>query len=775
MSVDIPRSRDQTTADLRGRGLNLIPLLPKSKRPAIPWKAYQSKIYDGEIPGLQNFGVICGRISRNLVVLDIDITNLSLPDKILKSARKRTLVVKTGSGKYHMYVTCKKLPRSETLKGSLGRIEIKSEGTYVVGPTSVHPDTGKEYEIISDRACIAEVDFETDIHKNLESLGFGQDRRGASGRSVARGSTKRGERHTSAVKYANYLLFDAKLDDQAVRFEMRRLNGALKEPLPTDELDRLVEDSISFHQKHPKAEQLDSKQRLLGFMQGKILKTVISANDPAKVYCMVESGDTKQTMELGSSDTVSWLAATYHKETNIIIGDDVCSQILNLLKARARLERIPSEKVYRRIALVDDVLHYDLCNDSWELIRVASDSIRIVRHGEDTPMFQRSLNQSAQVTPDLGSGPDAIGEMCRLLRMDTLLFKGHLISLFVESIQTPIMLITGQQGSIKSTQSGLIKRMVDPTGDALEDNLSNFPKKIDDLCTHLVNRQVAAFDNVSGFTAESSDILCTAVSGTKYPKRQLYTDSQEVTLGIMRKIIINGIALDIERGDLMERVILYRTSAIPRDQRKTAAYVEKEFKRILPRFLGAVFGVLQGAIRMKRSVKESTSVLPRMADFEEVGECISRALGNRSGAFQREYGQSIKGSNDLLNEGIALVPFLLEMLDGKGEVVMSVKEFFVKYRSYAEENQYYVKSKGFPKAPNRLRGYITRHRPLLDEAELSVEIYTNTERNSFSKNATLIKIGSQSSPPSPPSPLTGTGRDRGEGGEHGEGTLEEFS
>ena len=34
---------------------------------------------------------------------------------------------------------------------------------------------------------------------------------------VTKGNVKRGERHTSAVKYANYLLFKIKLDDQAVR------------------------------------------------------------------------------------------------------------------------------------------------------------------------------------------------------------------------------------------------------------------------------------------------------------------------------------------------------------------------------------------------------------------------------------------------------------------------------------------------------------------------------------------------------------------------------
>ena len=699
----------------------MIPLRHNSKIPAIKWEPYQGKRYDGAIPESQNFGVVCGRISGNLVVLYVDIADPSLPDRILKSATKRTLVVRTGSGGYHIYVRCKELPRSETLKGERGRVEIKSEGMYVVGPTSVHPDTGKEYEIISDVTCIAEVDFEEDILKNLEGLGFGRDRSGAG------------------------------------------------------ELDRLVEDSISFHQKHPKAEQPDDKQQLTSFMQGKTLKTVRSANNPAEVYCMVESGGTKRVIELGSQDARDWLIATYYKETGKILGTDAYDVVLKLVKACASNGGVPSEKVYRRIALVDGVLYYDLCNDSWELVRVASDSIRIVRHGEDTPMFQRSLNQSAQVTPDLGSWPDAIGEMCRLLRMDTLLFRVHLISFFLEQVATPIMLITGQQGSIKSTQSGLIKRMVDPTGSELEDNLTNFPKKLDDLCIRLNNDQVIAFDNLSRITPEQSDTLCMATTGGKITKRQLYTDADEKVLRIRRKIVINGITLEIERGDLMERIVIYQTSAVPADQMKTAAEVEEEFKRLLPLFLGAVFGILQKAIRMESSVKKSFHKRARMASFEEWGECISRALGNDPGAFQKEYGQSRQDSNDLLNEGIPLAPFLAELLNGEAEIVVSFKEFLVKLKAYAEENQYDTKSGGFPKAANRLRGYITRFRPLVADAGYSIEIQRNTEKNRFSKNARLIKIGLLSSPSSPPSPPPVTRRDDGEDGEHGEGTLEKSS
>ena len=586
---------------------------------------------------------------------------------------------------------------------------------------------------------------------------------------------RRGARRPAAQEYAHHLLYKVKLADETVWHEMKRWNDGLEEPLSPSEIGQVTEDAILHHRNNPKAEQPDSKQQLLGFMQGKILKTIISANDPTKVYCIVESSDIKQTMELGSSDAAEWLIATYHKETGNIISYDACSLILGLLKAKAKIEGVPSETVYQRIALVDGTLYYDLCNSLWELVRVAPDSIRIVRHGVDTPMFQRNPNQTAQVTPELGASPDSIEEMCRLLRMDTLLFKVHLVSFFVESIQTPIILITGQQGSIKSTQSGLIKRMVDPTGSALEDNLSNFPKKLDDLCLRLLNELVIAFDNVSMIPAELSDILCTAVTGTKNFKRQLYKDALEVIMRIKRKIVINGIALGIERVDLIERTVVYQTSAVPRDQRKTAAYVEEQFTRILPWFLGSVFGVLQEAIRMRSSVEESIPDSSRMMDFEIWGECISRAMGNSPGAFQMGYEQSIKDSNDLLSEGIPLVPFLLELHKDRVKVVMTVKEFFLALKRYAEENQYDVKSRSFPKSPNRLRWYIARFKTLLDEVGISVGIDRNTETNEFTKNSILIETRSSYSPSSPSSPPTGTGRDRGEGGEHGEGTLEEFS
>jgi len=53
--------------------LNIIPILADSKKPAVAWKPYLTKRFPkSELPLNGNKGVICGRTSGNLVILDLD-------------------------------------------------------------------------------------------------------------------------------------------------------------------------------------------------------------------------------------------------------------------------------------------------------------------------------------------------------------------------------------------------------------------------------------------------------------------------------------------------------------------------------------------------------------------------------------------------------------------------------------------------------------------------------------------------------------------------------
>ena len=422
---------------------------------------------------------------------------------------------------------------------------------------------------------------------------------------------------------------------------------------------RLLETAIG-HEDGFVEDNLDERQ-LLSFLQSKIRKTVTSSNNSSKIYCLVESNNCKQTIDLDSYDAVDWLRAIYHRATSKIVAVSMCHRVLSLLKSEAKIAQTPSEIIYQRTAFVNDTLYYDLCNDSWELVRITHNSTDIVKHGEDTPLFQRDPNQTEQVMPNFDYDASSIDQMCELLRMNGLLFKVHLISFFVGSITTPIMAIMGQHGSTKSTQGGLIKRIVDPAGNTTKDNLFYLPNDIDALNIHFSNNLVTSFDNVSSITSEQSDTLCRAVTGAGYTKRKLHTDSQEVLLKFKRKVILNGIAFDIERDDLVGRTIIYRTNVVQKNQRKTASDIENEFAQILPDFLGHVFKTLQKTLAMHNSVRGSITDLSSMADFEIMGECISRALGNSPGAFQAEYKKSMKNLHGLSNKANSVMKFFSNM------------------------------------------------------------------------------------------------------------------
>ena len=151
---------------------NLIPIRDKAKIPAIAWGEYQQKKYEGEITST-NYAVICGKVS-GCVVIDID--SPELIHKLFKNwdgLLKSTLVIKTGSGGYHVYVRPRndKFPPKMPLSNTIGQhIDIQSDGSYVIGPGSIHPN-GNRYEIIS--TTNEEIDFDImSFLQHIKQFGF---------------------------------------------------------------------------------------------------------------------------------------------------------------------------------------------------------------------------------------------------------------------------------------------------------------------------------------------------------------------------------------------------------------------------------------------------------------------------------------------------------------------------------------------------------------------------------------------------------------------------
>lgn len=139
-------------ASLRSKGYTLIPLRGKIPIPT-GWEKAGPLDYPNAGNNGGNYGVA---LKAGDLVIDVDPRHFEEGDKPLARLVEAvgvplsSFAVKTGGGGLHIYFT--KPPDikvAHTLKEYPG-LEFKSSGRQVVGPGSVHPDTGKEYTIAVD-------------------------------------------------------------------------------------------------------------------------------------------------------------------------------------------------------------------------------------------------------------------------------------------------------------------------------------------------------------------------------------------------------------------------------------------------------------------------------------------------------------------------------------------------------------------------------------------------------------------------------------------------
>lgn len=151
----------------RELGFSVLPL--HGKRPICPdWKQYQQQVAD--LPTintwhhanlLENVGLVCGAVSDNLVVLDLDGAAGYPAFAATFPHLAETYTVATGGGVgKHIYWKVDELPQSiKAMNTPIGHLEICAEGRQIVAPPSLHPKTGKVYHVEKplDRLHVADL------------------------------------------------------------------------------------------------------------------------------------------------------------------------------------------------------------------------------------------------------------------------------------------------------------------------------------------------------------------------------------------------------------------------------------------------------------------------------------------------------------------------------------------------------------------------------------------------------------------------------------------
>jgi hypothetical protein len=312
---------------------------------------------------------------------------------------------------------------------------------------------------------------------------------------------------------------------------------------------------------------------------------------------------------------------------------------LNVIEANADYDG-PERIVHIRVAELDGRLYLDLCDKTWRAIEIDATGWRVI---DDPPIrFRRAAGMLPLPIPISGGSIETLKSFLNLQSdADFVLVVSWVLACLRNRGPYPVMVLSGEQGSAKSTFCTLLRALIDPNTSPLR----ALPRENRDLFIAATNGHLLAFDNVSGLPPWISDTLCRLATGGGFAVRRLYSDDDEALFDAQRPIILNGIEDFVTRPDLADRALLLTLQPISEERRRPEAELRTTFEAERPRILGALLdAVVEG---LKRSPETRLPKLPRMADFALWGTACETALWP-AGTFWRAY----CGNRDELVEGV---------------------------------------------------------------------------------------------------------------------------
>jgi hypothetical protein len=459
-------------------------------------------------------------------------------------------------------------------------------------------------------------------------------------------------------------------------------------------------------------------------------------------YATVAVHEHYETWPIKSKSFRLWLRERLYKEYDRTAHNDALSVAIESLETKA-LFAGPQQKVYVRLAEIDDTIWLDLADEDCRVVRINADGWQVYA-GSQPVKFVRSSGMLALPEPQTGGDIDQLRPFLNFgSEDDFVLLVSWLLSTLKPVGPYPILCIYGEQGSAKSTASRVLRGLVDPNSAPLRAE----PREIRDLLIAANNARLLCFDNMSYIPPWLSDTFCRLSTGAGFATRQLYSDQEEVIISAQQPILLNGIVELSSRPDLLDRSITVTLSSIPEDKRQTETAFWKCFKTIRPFVLGALLDAVSGG--MKNLHHTNTDKLPRMADFAQWVTACESAIGWTSGTFMRTYAKNLAGANMTAIESCLIGPAIIDFMDGRQSWSGTVKKLLVELESLVEEKARNKKS--WPGSPRKLSADIQRITPNLRAEGIDVKKEGHTNKGS------LIIIekeyaGARSSLPSPPSP-----------------------
>ena len=447
----------------------------------------------------------------------------------------------------------------------------------------------------------------------------------------------------------------------------------------------------------------------------------------------------RETWRLASKGFRRWLTHRFFEETQGAPSSEALQSALNLIEAKADFDA-PEYTVHLRVGGLDGRIYLDLCNKPWQAVEIDPQGWRVI---DKSPVrFRRSAGMKPLPIPVHGGSIKELEPFLNVKSHDFVMAVAYLLAALRPRGPYPVIGLSGEQGSAKSTFCAILKALLDPNTAPLR----ALPREDRDLFIAANNGHVLALDNVSGLPAWLSDTLCRLSTGGGFATRELHTDQDEVLFDVVKPVVLNGIEEIITRPDLADRSILLTLEPIPEERRRTEQEFWDKFEIARPRILGALLDAVACGLAMLPQTR--LEKLPRMADFALWLTACETAFWP-AGTFLAAYGGNLDNAvQDVLESDLVAVA-LRTFMANKSKWAGTATELLRAIGSDISESQ--KRSREWPASARALSGRLRRAATLRRKVGVGIDFKRegNARARTIHVSAALENGGTQPSAPSP--------------------------
>jgi hypothetical protein len=200
----------------------------------------------------------------------------------------------------------------------------------------------------------------------------------------------------------------------------------------------------------------------------------------------------RETWPIRAKGFRRWLARSFFETTQGAPSSEALQSALNVIEAKAHFDS-PERIVHVRVGGLNERLYLDLGDATWRAVEIDAAGWRMI---DNPPVrFRRAAGMQPLPVPVAGGSIEILRSFLNVQSdNDFVLVVAWALAVLRNRGPYPVIVLSGEQGSAKSTFSAIFRALLDPNTAPLR----ALPREDRDLFIAASNGHVLAFDNVSG-------------------------------------------------------------------------------------------------------------------------------------------------------------------------------------------------------------------------------------------------------------------------------------